>query len=47
LEGEYTVDCGLLIAACGFQISKFAGRFCETPSILAFDTAALVLFVTV
>jgi hypothetical protein len=32
----------LLIAVCGFQISKFGGRFCETPSILASDTDALV-----
>jgi hypothetical protein len=32
-EGEGTRDCGLLIADCRFQIGKFVGRFCETPSI--------------
>jgi hypothetical protein len=33
LEGEGTHDCKLLIADCRFQIGKFVGRFCETPSI--------------
>ena len=26
------------MATCGLQISKFVGRFCKTPSILASDT---------
>ena len=32
-EGEGVRDCGLRIADCRFQIGKFVGRFCETPSI--------------
>jgi hypothetical protein len=40
LEGKRTVNGKFLIAACGFQISKFVGRFCETPSIFASDTDA-------
>jgi hypothetical protein len=31
----------LRIVGCGFQIFKFVGRFCETPSILAFDPDSL------
>src|ERR1051326_2666073 len=37
LEGEGTDDFGLRRSDFGFQTSKFVGRFCETPFILASD----------